>query len=280
MKVKEITKDYILFDNNKYLTYKVTNTANSNDYYFDVFSLPKEFYTFEFNESKIQFIEFGIINMYLEEDENYNILSKIPPKNFQKIGLLIIDEIVMKQEYDYYGEKMQYPGTIRTKKEFFIPIYKNKHACSNESNTKVEVLYNNKTIATFDSTQLMELPGSYIHSEEIIHYDENKAFTIKNVTEDFIEFSNNKKLTYPNDNYWQINYADFNQIDDLATETVFYENEFVFNAFENYGFIFGNRGGNMVFVPCYSCQNGEYSASVDIYYDEKPVLHVHQAELK
>ena len=37
MKVKEITKDYILFDNNKYLTYKITNPLKCDlyDYYFD-----------------------------------------------------------------------------------------------------------------------------------------------------------------------------------------------------------------------------------------------------
>lgn len=67
----------------------------------------------------------------------------------------------------------------------------------------------------------------------------------------------------------EYNYADFSQIDDLAKEWEF-EHPIVFEECE-YGFRFGNKN-KMVFVPCYSSQNGYYSYSVDIYYNGDAVL--------
>lgn len=67
----------------------------------------------------------------------------------------------------------------------------------------------------------------------------------------------------------EYNYADFSQIDDLAKEWEF-EHPIIFERCE-YGFRFGNKN-KMVFVPCYSYQNGYYSYSVDIYYNGELVL--------
>lgn len=67
----------------------------------------------------------------------------------------------------------------------------------------------------------------------------------------------------------EYNYADFSQIDDLAKEWEF-EHPIIFEKCD-YGFRFGNNN-KMVFVPCYSNQNGYYSYSVDIYYNGDLVL--------
>jgi hypothetical protein len=68
----------------------------------------------------------------------------------------------------------------------------------------------------------------------------------------------------------EYNYADFSAIDDLAREWEF-RHPLTFEA-SNYGFRFGNKD-KMVFVPCYSEQNGYYSYSVEIYYNGAPVFY-------
>lgn len=149
------------------------------------------------------------------------------------------------------------------------------------SKVNIQILYDNHEVLKMSGFDAIELPGNYIHSEEEIYYDENKVFTIKNITEEYIEFSNGKKLTYDHENdCCEINYADFKQIDDLAFDMTFYENELVFEAVNECGIRFGNRGGNMVFIPCYSDQNGYYTTSVDLYYNGKLALHLHQAEFQ
>lgn len=95
---------------------------------------------------------------------------------------------------------------------------------------------------------------------------------ILNVTEDFIEFDNGKVISFEHDqDCCEINYADFEQLDSLAREVDFSE-PLVFESCD-YGFIFGNQPINMFFVPCYSEQNGYYSNELDIWYDDKEVIH-------
>ena len=60
-------------------------------------------------------------------------------------------------------------------------------------------------------------------------------------------------------------YADFSQIEDCVGMK--FRTPIEFQDADGYGFRFGN-GINMVFVPCYSEQNGYYSYSVDVeFYD-------------
>lgn len=65
------------------------------------------------------------------------------------------------------------------------------------------------------------------------------------------------------------NYAAFGEIDSLAKTWNFTE-PLSFSK-EDYGFRFGNRH-KMVFVPCYSQQNGWYDANVNVYYNGRLVL--------
>lgn len=88
--------------------------------------------------------------------------------------------------------------------------------------------------------------------------------------EEYLEFSDGSTITSHHDpDCCEYNYADFTQIDDLAREWEF-EHPILFEESE-YGFRFGNKD-KMVFVPCYSNQNGYYSYSVSIYYNGNPVF--------
>lgn len=96
---------------------------------------------------------------------------------------------------------------------------------------------------------------------------------IKNITEDIILFDNGKIIYYDhNQQCCEYNYADFEQLDDLARDYDFSEN-LKFEAVDDCGFRFGDER-QMFFVPCYSEQNGYYSSDVDIYYDGHKVLTV------
>ena len=93
---------------------------------------------------------------------------------------------------------------------------------------------------------------------------------ITSITDDFIEFDDGRRITYDHaQDCCEWNYADFNQLDDLARDYD-YDHNLQFEGCE-YGFRFGDNG-RMFFVPCYSSQNGYYTTAVDIYFDGKCVL--------
>lgn len=93
---------------------------------------------------------------------------------------------------------------------------------------------------------------------------------IVNITRGFVEFDNGKYLKYYHEqDCCECNYADFEQIDDIAMEQEFSE-ELKFEKLEH-GFRFGDER-YMVYVPCYSIQNGFYSSCVDIYFDDKEIF--------
>lgn len=97
---------------------------------------------------------------------------------------------------------------------------------------------------------------------------------IAEITYKHIKFDNGSKITFNHVQHCcEENYADFEQIEEQALETVFDEN-LVFEAIEGYGFRFGSKGTPMFFIPCYSDQNGHYSSDIDIYYNGRPVLNL------
>ena len=69
------------------------------------------------------------------------------------------------------------------------------------------------------------------------------------------------------------NFADFSILDE---RTVHYDYDFdenlIFNMIECEGFTFGNEG-HLIFIPCYSYQNGYYSSDINIFYNDTEVLH-------
>ena len=97
---------------------------------------------------------------------------------------------------------------------------------------------------------------------------------IKEVTTEQILFDNGYKITYGHEpDCCESNYADFDQLDDIARDTVFDE-DLTFEEVPESGFRFGNNNGKMFFVPCYSDQNGYYSSDVEIFLNGKSVLDV------
>lgn len=95
--------------------------------------------------------------------------------------------------------------------------------------------------------------------------------TIKEITDYYVKFSDNSIITFSHEqDCCECNYADFNAIDNVSKAYVF-NDPIIFEAVPNAGFRFGNTG-KMVFVPCYSYQNGFYSDDIDIIYGGQRVL--------
>lgn len=91
------------------------------------------------------------------------------------------------------------------------------------------------------------------------------------VTEKGIEFYDGSKITYYHaQDCCEDNYADFEQLEDLAFSHDF-KFPLKFEAVEGSGFRFGDER-RMFFVPCYSEQNGYYSDEITILYDGKEKL--------
>ena len=95
---------------------------------------------------------------------------------------------------------------------------------------------------------------------------------IKEINSGHILFDNGNIITFDHcPDCCENNYADFEQLDDIARNADF-SPKLDFKAVNGSGFRFGNRPNNMHFVPCYSEQNGYYSDDIDIYYNGKKVL--------
>lgn len=94
---------------------------------------------------------------------------------------------------------------------------------------------------------------------------------ISKVTNDAIIFDNGNKISFDHSkDCCEYNYADFEQIEDMAFDYEFNEN-LQFESVEKAGFRFGDNG-MMFFIPCYSEQNGYYSSDIQIYYKGTEVL--------
>ena len=95
---------------------------------------------------------------------------------------------------------------------------------------------------------------------------------IKKITSEKILFDNGNEITFDHDqDCCEDNYADFEQLDDIARNAEF-SPKLKFKAVNEAGFRFGDSPRNMYFVPCYSEQNGYYTTHIDIYYNGKKVL--------
>jgi len=96
---------------------------------------------------------------------------------------------------------------------------------------------------------------------------------VKKIDDNYLEFDNGYIISASDDNdqvNMVYNYADFNQISDEIKDIDFPES-LNFEMCDNYGFRFG-FGNFMIFVPCYSEQNGYYSNGLDVFYNDKIVL--------
>jgi hypothetical protein len=95
---------------------------------------------------------------------------------------------------------------------------------------------------------------------------------IRKITEDQILFDDGSKIWFDHcQDCCEHNYADFEQLDDLARAHNFNTSKMLFEKSGDHGFIFGDNRRTF-FVPCYSVQNGYYTTAVDIYFNGKCVL--------
>lgn len=95
---------------------------------------------------------------------------------------------------------------------------------------------------------------------------------IKEISENFILFDNGNMIACSHEqDCCEHNYADFEQLDDIARNYDYKEN-LIFEEVEDAGFRFGDRPERMFFVPCYSIQDGYYSSDIDVYYNHEMVL--------
>ena len=89
---------------------------------------------------------------------------------------------------------------------------------------------------------------------------------IKGIVDGILVFDNGSCITFDHEqDCCEDNYADFDQLESEACDFSFQE-PLDFEMVE-YGFLFGNKGVRMFFVPCYSDQNGYYTQDVDILYN-------------
>lgn len=99
-----------------------------------------------------------------------------------------------------------------------------------------------------------------------------RKIKIAKINVGYIEFDDGTRITYDHDqDCCEDNYADFEQLRDTGIERETFTTPLTFEKAGEYGFRFGNPG-KMYFVPCYSSQNGYYSADVNIYHDDRLVL--------
>lgn len=72
---------------------------------------------------------------------------------------------------------------------------------------------------------------------------------IKEVNMNYILFDNGSRITFDHEqDCCETNYADFEQLEDLALEYEF-ENDLIFEAVPENGFRFGSKGTPMFFIP-------------------------------
>ena len=89
---------------------------------------------------------------------------------------------------------------------------------------------------------------------------------IRKAEENLIKFDDGTEITCDHcQDCCEWNYADCEQIDDLARAYNFDTKKLQFEAVDGAGFRFGDRPERMFFVPCYSEQNGYYSTNLDVY---------------
>lgn len=96
----------------------------------------------------------------------------------------------------------------------------------------------------------------------------NGSRRIAEVTEEYIKFDDNTYIVFNHDvECRENNYADFEQLDDLARDYTF-KGSIKFEEVPNSGFRFGDDR-RMFFVPCYTEQNGWYTNIVNIYWQSE-----------
>lgn len=95
---------------------------------------------------------------------------------------------------------------------------------------------------------------------------------IKEVTGEHILFDDGQVITFIHElECSECNYPAFEDLDKDAFDFEF-KKDLDFEAVDYAGFRFGNEGIRMFFIPCYSEQNGYYTANIDIFLNGQRVI--------
>lgn len=95
---------------------------------------------------------------------------------------------------------------------------------------------------------------------------------IKKLEDDYIEFDNGMKITCEHaQECCEHNYADFKSLKDTPAMDNEFNEDLKFDSVENLGFVFGDNHYKF-FVPCYSIQNGYYTSSIKVFYNNELVI--------
>jgi len=114
----------------------------------------------------------------------------------------------------------------------------------------------------------------------VLHYPSAKRAIITKAEENRLEFSDGTIITADHcQDCCECNYAKFDDLDDIAMNTVFDMNKLEIEVVEGSGIRIGNKPSKMFFVPCYSDQNGYYSSDLDIYINGMEWAHVDNCEM-
>ena len=99
-----------------------------------------------------------------------------------------------------------------------------------------------------------------------------KDILLTKITDEYIEFSDGKKITYFHDQECcECNFADFKALENIVQEMEGFDLPLTFERIDGLGFRFGNKY-EMYFVPCYSFQNGYYTDEITIKFDGEDVF--------
>ena len=94
-----------------------------------------------------------------------------------------------------------------------------------------------------------------------------------------IIFDNGNKITYKHErDCCEYNYMDLESLSNDVYINEDFDPELIFKPIEDLGFSFGNPG-KMIFIPCYSEQNGYYTDLITICYNGTPVINVNCREV-
>lgn len=90
---------------------------------------------------------------------------------------------------------------------------------------------------------------------------------IEAVTNQYIIFDNGNFITFDHDqDCCECNYADFSVLNPNVIDYNYnFDENLKLEFVEDVGFKFGNEG-HMIFIPCYSEQNGYYTTEIEIFY--------------
>jgi hypothetical protein len=116
----------------------------------------------------------------------------------------------------------------------------------------------------------------------VIHFDtkKSKRAIITKAENNRLEFSDGTVITADHcPDCCEYNYAKFDDLDDIALNTVFDMNRMEIEVVEGSGIRIGNKPSKMFFVPCYSDQNGYYSSDLNIYINGIDWAHIENCEM-